>query len=131
MAQIDDFNTQIKPTWCPGCGNYGVWNSLKQALAEIGQEPYNTVLTYDIGCSGNMADKVNTYGFKSLHGRTVATAMGVKVANPELTVIAIGGDGGVMEEGVNHLMWAARSNMTLLSLCIIIKPSDSLKASRQ
>ncbi|MBU0975538.1 MAG: thiamine pyrophosphate-dependent enzyme [Patescibacteria group bacterium] len=116
MAQLEDFNTTVTPTWCPGCGNYGIWNSLKQALSEMELEPYNTVLTYDIGCSGNMADKVNTYGFKSLHGRTVAAAMGIKIANPELTVIAIGGDGGVMEEGVNHLMWAARSNYNITVL---------------
>lgn len=110
MAQVEDYNTTVQPTWCPGCGNYGVWNSLKQALVGLNLEPHQVVLTYDIGCSGNMADKVNSYAFKSLHGRTIPVALGVKLANPNLKVISIGGDGGIMEEGINHLMWAARSN---------------------
>jgi 2-oxoglutarate ferredoxin oxidoreductase subunit beta len=110
MAQAEDYNTIVQPTWCPGCGNYGVWNSLKQALVGLNLAPYQVVLTYDIGCSGNMADKVNSYGFKSLHGRTIPVALGVKLANPNLEVISIGGDGGIMEEGINHLMWGARSN---------------------
>jgi 2-oxoglutarate ferredoxin oxidoreductase subunit beta len=113
MATIDNYNTPVQPTWCPGCGNFAVWNSLKQALSELNLEPHETVITYDIGCTGNMADKINTYGFKSLHGRTIPVATGIKAANPELTVIATGGDGGIIEEGAQHLMWAARSNYDL------------------
>jgi len=110
MAKPTDFNTRVKPNWCPGCGNFAVWTSLKQTLADLGLEPHQVVVTYDIGCSGNGADKLNTYALKSLHGRTIPPAIGAKLANPELTVISTGGDGGIMEEGVNHLMWAARSN---------------------
>lgn len=110
MVHIENYNTTVQPNWCPGCGNYGVWNSLKQALVELELEPHQVVITYDIGCNSNMADKINSYGFKSLHGRTIPAAMGIKLANPDLKVISIGGDGGIMEEGVNHLMWAARSN---------------------
>jgi 2-oxoglutarate ferredoxin oxidoreductase subunit beta len=113
MAKLEDYNTTVAPTWCPGCGNYTVWNSIKQALVELDKEAHKVVLTYDIGCAGNMADKINSYGFKTLHGRTVAVATGIKVANPNLTVIATGGDGGIIEEGINHLMWAARSNYAI------------------
>jgi 2-oxoglutarate ferredoxin oxidoreductase subunit beta len=116
MSQITDFNTINVPNWCPGCANFGVWNSLKQSFVELNLEPHQIVITYDIGCSGNGADKTNTYAFKSLHGRTIPIAVGVKLANPNLTVIATGGDGGIMEEGVNHLMWAARSNYDITVL---------------
>lgn len=116
MTHVNDYNTPINPTWCPGCGNFALWNSLKQALLDLELDPHEVVLTFDIGCSSNMADKINTYAIKSLHGRSVPAAIGVKIANPEIPVIAIGGDGGIMEEGINHLMWAARSNydMTVL-----------------
>jgi 2-oxoglutarate/2-oxoacid ferredoxin oxidoreductase subunit beta len=110
MTRMTDFNTKVKPTWCPGCGAYSYWSTLKKALAELNLEPHNTVITYDIGCTGNMADKINTYGLKTLHGRSIPIATGIKIANPELNVIATGGDGGLVEEGLQHLVWAARSN---------------------
>ncbi len=110
MIDTNIYNTKIAPNWCPGCGNFGIWNAYKNALAELNLGPHQVVFTYDIGCSGNMADKLNTYGFKTLHGRTIAVAVGIKLANPNLKVIATGGDGGIFEEGINHLIWAARSN---------------------
>jgi len=110
MQNITDYNTKKAPDWCAGCGNFLVRNSILQALIDLKKKPHEVVMTYDVGCAGNMADKIKTYGFKSLHGRTVPVAIGAKLANPELTVIATGGDGGIFEEGVNHLMWAARSN---------------------
>lgn len=116
MVKIDDYKTPITPNWCPGCGNFAIWTGLKQALVGLKLEPHEVVLTFDIGCSGNGADKVNAYAFKSLHGRTIPVAMGIKLANPDLTVIATGGDGGIFEEGVNHLMWAARSNYDITAI---------------
>lgn len=110
MAQLTDYNSGIVPTWCPGCGNFGIWNSVKQALVELDVAPHQVAITYDIGCSGNGADKVRTYAFKSLHGRTIPVAVGIKLANQNLKVISTGGDGGILEEGVSHFMWAARSN---------------------
>ncbi len=110
MSKKEDFNTKIAPNWCPGCGNYSIWSSLKQAFVELDLEPHQIIMTYDIGCSGNGADKLNTYAFKSLHGRTIPVAIGAKIANPNMTVISTGGDGGIFEEGINHLIWAARSN---------------------
>lgn len=116
MAKTDNFNTTIAPNWCPGCGNFAIWNSLKQTFVELDIEPHQIVMTFDIGCSGNGADKINTYSFKSLHGRTIPVAIGAKLANSDLTVIATGGDGGIMEEGLSHLMWAARSNYDITVL---------------
>ena len=114
--QIDDYKTPIDPTWCPGCGDFGILMAMKKALVELEVNPHEAVFTFDIGCSGNMADKVNGYGFKSLHGRSIATASGVSIANPNLKIIATGGDGGLLEEGISHLMWAARSNYNLTAV---------------
>ena len=110
MTNINDYNSPIKPTWCPGCGNFGIFQTIKKSLVELEIEPHEVVLVFDIGCSGNMADKIGGYGFNALHGRAIPVAIGVKLANPDLHVIAIGGDGGFLEEGVSHTLWGARSN---------------------
>lgn len=105
-----DFNTRYNPTWCPGCGNYGIWQSLKSALVNSNLKPHEVVIVYGIGCSGNMNDFVKSYGFHALHGRAVPNACGIKMANHELTVICIVGDGDCYGEGGNHLIHAARGN---------------------
>lgn len=106
----EDFNTKYKPTWCPGCGNWGIWQALKAALAKLDLSPDEVVIVYGIGCSGNMNDFVKAYGFHSLHGRAVPTACGIKMANPKLTVICEVGDGDCYGEGGNHFFHAARGN---------------------
>lgn len=108
--KAEDFETKYRPTWCPGCGNYGIWQSLKSALAKSNLKPHEVVICYGIGCSGNMNDFVKTYGFHSLHGRAVPNACGIKMANHKLTVICIVGDGDCYGEGGNHLIHAARGN---------------------
>ena len=108
--KAEDFNTKYNPTWCPGCGNYGIWQSLKNALVNLSLKPHEVVIVYGIGCSGNMNDFVKTYGFHALHGRAVPNACGIKMANHELTVICIVGDGDCYGEGGNHLIHAARGN---------------------
>ncbi len=110
------YNTNYNPTWCPGCGNFGIWTALKNALAELGIEPRNLVIVYDIGCIGNMASTIKCYGFHSLHGRALPVAVGVKLANPKLTVLAIAGDGGAYGEGTNHFIHSARYNSDVLFL---------------
>jgi len=105
-----DYNTTYKPTWCPGCGDFGIWTAIKQALAELEIPTHKVVITYDIGCAGNMANTIKCYGFHSLHGRTLPVAIGAKLANKDLTVIAIAGDGGCYGEGGNHLIHSARYN---------------------
>jgi len=110
---VAKFNTVIKPTWCPGCGNYGIWNAMKMALFELGLEPHEIFVVYDIGCFGNGANFLKTYVCHSLHGRTVPVAMGAKLGNKELKVIAMSGDGGAYGEGIQHLIHAARYNVDI------------------
>ena len=111
-----NFRSKIIPTWCPGCANYILYAALEQAITSLNLPLENLVMVYDIGCIGNMADFFKTYGIHSLHGRCIPTAVGVKLANPKLTVIAIGGDGGVYGEGLNHLISAARLNIQITAL---------------
>ncbi|MFH1610840.1 MAG: thiamine pyrophosphate-dependent enzyme [Patescibacteria group bacterium] len=106
-----DYNTSYKPTWCPCCGDFGIWTAIKNALSELDIAPHNVVITYDIGCIGNMASAVKCYGFHSLHGRALPVAVGAKLANPKLTVLSIVGDGGMYGEGTNHLIHSARYNV--------------------
>jgi len=110
MTALADYQTSHLPTWCPGCQNYLLLAALKQAFVKHNLSPHNLCLVYDIGCNGNMADFINTYGIHTLHGRSIPVAMGIKLANPNLTVVVIGGDGGIYGEGLNHLAAAVRSN---------------------
>lgn len=102
------FDTNQEITWCPGCAGFGFLASLKGALIKANLEPKNVVITYDIGCSANAINFLNVCGFATLHGRSIPVAVGVKMANPGLTVIAQGGDGGILSEGGNHLIHAAQ-----------------------
>ena len=92
-----DYKTDLKPVWCPGCGDYGVLNALYRSLAKLQIEPWNTVILSGIGCSSRLPGYVDTYGFNGVHGRALTLATGVKVARPDLTVIAVGGDGLCLE----------------------------------
>ncbi len=105
-----DFTTKYESTWCPGCGNFGLWIAMKQALAELGLKPENVLMVYGIGCSGNGVNFTKTYAWHSLHGRAVPTAVGAKLANKELTVIVMAGDGDGMGEGMGHFIHALRGN---------------------
>lgn len=109
MATVQDF-TGYKPTWCPGCGNWGIGMALKMALTEMNMTPSDVLVAFGIGCSGNMNDFVNAYAFHGLHGRAVATAVGMKLANHQMPVCAVVGDGDCYGEGGNHFMHAARGN---------------------
>jgi 2-oxoglutarate/2-oxoacid ferredoxin oxidoreductase subunit beta len=109
----EDFNTEQFPTWCPGCGDFGIWTALKNAVAELGWKPSDFLIVYGIGCSGNMSSFVKSYGFHGLHGRALPVAMGAKLANPKLKVIVIGGDGDGYGEGGNHFLHTLRSNIDL------------------
>lgn len=98
------------PTWCPGCGNFGIWAALKSAFTKMGMTPDNFALVYGIGCSGNMNDFLWTTSFHALHGRAVPNAIGVKIANHTLPVVVVAGDGDCYGEGGNHLLHACRGN---------------------
>jgi 2-oxoglutarate/2-oxoacid ferredoxin oxidoreductase subunit beta len=115
-VNIKDYNSQNLPTWCPGCGNFSVHTSIKKALSELEISPSEVLMTFDIGCNGNGADKINLYGFKGLHGRSIPLAAGAHLANRRFTVIADIGDGGCFHEGLDHLVHAilSNSNITIL-----------------
>ncbi len=100
----------ITPTWCPGCGDFLILNSLQKAVVELELEEKNTVIFYGVGCSGNMADFNRGYGFHGLHGRSLANALGTKLANHNLKVIIVAGDGDMYGEGLNHFLSVARGN---------------------
>jgi 2-oxoglutarate ferredoxin oxidoreductase subunit beta len=102
--------TSISPTWCPGCGNFGILTAINKALDKLSLASHQTVFVYDVGCSGNMADFVFSYGFHGLHGRALPLAAGIKLANHQLNVICIIGDGGCYGEGLNHLIELAKGN---------------------
>jgi len=113
MPNIQDYQSTLMPTWCPGCGNFAIWSALKQVLVELNISPDQVVLCFDIGCNGNMADKIKAYGFKGLHGRVIPIASGISIANPNIPIIAIAGDGGTFNEGMQHFIHAIRSNYNI------------------
>ena len=109
--KIEDYKSDEKPTWCPGCGDFGVLNALYNALREKGYDPKDVVLVSGIGCSSRLPFFASTYGFHGVHGRVMPIATGVKIANPKLHVLALGGDGDAFAIGGNHFMHAARRNL--------------------
>lgn len=114
MTTLKDLEiTYDKPNWCLGCGDFGMWVALKNAIVELSLNPWEVVLVSGIGCSGKVPYWVKTYGFNGLHGRPMPVAEGIKLANHGLTVIVIGGDGDQYGEGTNHLIHAARRNVDL------------------
>jgi 2-oxoglutarate/2-oxoacid ferredoxin oxidoreductase subunit beta len=108
-----DFNTSYEPSWCPGCGNFGIFVALKNALVELGLKPDNVLLVAGIGCSGNGVNFLKAYGWHSLHGRAIPTAVGAKLANQNMTVIVMAGDGDSYGEGMAHFIHAVRGNTNI------------------
>ncbi len=104
------FATNRLPTWCPGCGDYGIWTALKEALAKQGIGPDDGLAVYGVGCHGNMYNWMHIYGFAGLHGRTLPVAQAVKLANHKLPVVVVSGDGDCLGEGGNHFIHAAKRN---------------------
>ncbi len=104
-------------TWCSGCGNYSIQKALERALVLEGIKTKDVLFCFDIGCNGNGSDKIASkggYTFHGLHGRVISAAAGAALANPNMTVIAEGGDGGTMSEGINHLVHSVRSNYPMM-----------------
>ncbi|MDP9191247.1 MAG: 2-oxoacid:ferredoxin oxidoreductase subunit beta [Acidobacteriota bacterium] len=107
------FKTDLKPVWCPGCGDFAVLNSVHRALAAAGCAPHETILVSGIGCSSRLPGYVETYGLNSLHGRALPIATGAKLAVPRMTVVAVGGDGDGLAIGGNHFLHASRRNVDI------------------
>lgn len=115
-VSITEYNSKVIPTWCAGCGNFAIHTAIKKALSELGIRPNDAFISFDIGCNGNGADKINVNGFKGLHGRSIPLAVGSHLANRRITVLADIGDGGVLHEGIDHLIHAVRSNYDITIL---------------
>ena len=113
MLSHTDFKSDIKPVWCPGCGDFGVVNALTKALAKMELRPEDVAVVSGIGCSSRIPAYTSCYGFHGVHGRALAAGTGLKVARPDLTVIVTGGDGDGYSIGGNHFLHACRRNVDM------------------
>lgn len=113
MATFKDFRNNIKPNWCPGCGDFSVQAAIQRAAANVGLTPEQLAVISGIGCSGRISGYINAYGLHGIHGRALPIAQGVKLANRGLTVIASGGDGDGFAIGMGHTIHAIRRNINM------------------
>lgn len=111
---VADLKGKVDPDWCPGCGDFGVLAAIQKALVELQIPNHSVVAISGIGCSSNLPGFINTYGMHTLHGRALAVATGVKLANHELTVLVTGGDGDGFGIGGNHFVHTMRRNVDLV-----------------
>jgi len=111
-----DYKSDVKPTWCPGCGDFGVLNATYRGLAGMKLSPEQTVVVSGIGCSSRFPHFMKTFGFHSVHGRALPVAQGLKMARPDLTVVAVGGDGDFFSIGAGHLVHAALRNIDITAI---------------
>jgi 2-oxoglutarate ferredoxin oxidoreductase subunit beta len=116
--QPADYRSDIEPTWCPGCGDFGVISAITKALSELKIRPENVVSVSGIGCSSRAPLFLKNYSMHVLHGRAIPTAIGVKIANPDLTVLVEAGDGDLFSIGSGHNPHAARRNIDITVLCM-------------
>jgi len=108
-----DFATDQEVRWCPGCGDYAILKAMQRTLADIGAERENTVFVSGIGCAARFPYYMSTYGFHTIHGRAPAFGTGIKLANPDLDVWVVTGDGDALSIGGNHLLHVLRRNVNL------------------
>jgi 2-oxoglutarate ferredoxin oxidoreductase subunit beta len=112
--KLADYKAEKQPDWCPGCGDYGILSALQMALFELKRDPSQTAVFSGIGCSAKTPHYLNVYGVHTLHGRVLPVAQGAKLANPHLTVVAVGGDGDGLGIGAGHFVAAGRRNVDML-----------------
>ena len=109
----NDYKSDVKPIWCPGCGDYAVLAALMRAFAHLRLDKENITIASGIGCSSRFPTFLKTYGIHGIHGRVLPLATGIKLGQPETTVIAVGGDGDGFSIGGGHIPHAARRNVDL------------------
>ena len=110
---LKDWETDQEVRWCPGCGDYAILKAVQRTLPQLGADPANTVFISGIGCSSRFPYYIESYGFHTIHGRAPAFATGVKLANPELDIWLVTGDGDGLSIGGNHLMHVLRRNVNM------------------
>jgi 2-oxoglutarate ferredoxin oxidoreductase subunit beta len=108
-----NFKSDVKPVWCPGCGDYSVLAAVSKAFAKLQLRPENVAVISGIGCSSRIPAYTSCYGFHGVHGRALALGTGVKLARPDLTVLVAGGDGDGYSIGGNHFLHACRRNVDM------------------
>lgn len=117
MLKEKDFH-YADPTWCSGCGIYGIFSALKKTAVSLKLKPEDTVVVTGIGCHGRLNNYFKAYGFHTLHGRALPVAQGIKLANKKLTVIAVSGDGDAYSIGLGHFIHAVRRNVNLAYIVV-------------
>ena len=113
MSNPKDFDSQVHPDWCPGCGDFGLLTALKKTFPLVNREAHDIMTISGIGCSSNLPGFINTYGMHTLHGRALPIAQGFKLANHAMSVVAVGGDGDGYGIGVGHFVHAMRRNIDM------------------
>lgn len=113
---VKDYAGPVKPTWCPGCGDYGILTAVKQALVQVGLAPHQVLIVTGIGCGSKLPDYAHVNGFLTLHGRPLPVATGARLANHALKVLAVHGDGDSMGLGMGHFIHTARRNLEMVDL---------------
>jgi 2-oxoglutarate ferredoxin oxidoreductase subunit beta len=111
--KLSDYKTDVHNDWCPGCGDFGIVNAIQMALAELQIPNHKAAIFSGIGCSGKTSHFINTFGVHTLHGRVLTFAQGAAIANPEMTIVAAGGDGDGLGIGVGHFVAAGRRNVNM------------------
>jgi 2-oxoglutarate/2-oxoacid ferredoxin oxidoreductase subunit beta len=111
--KLSDYKTEVHNDWCPGCGDFGILNAIQMSLSELRIPPHNVALFSGIGCSGKTPHFIHTYGIHTLHGRVLPFAQGAKLSNPNLKIIAVGGDGDGLGIGSGHFVNSGRRNVDI------------------
>jgi len=115
-VKVSDYSSPVKPTWCPGCGDYSILAALKQGLVKAGLAPHQVLIIGGIGCGSKLPDYIHANGLMTLHGRPLPIATGARLANHELKVVAVHGDGDSMGLGMGHFIHTARRNLEIVDL---------------
>ena len=116
MVTRKDFDSPVPPTWCKGCGNYGILNAVKMALAEQDIAPHQIVIFTGLGCGSKLPHYMHVSGFHTIHGRSLAVATGARLANHGLKIMTVHGDGDGYGMGLGHMMHAIRRNIGMVDI---------------